>query len=63
MNKLGMEKTLLLVGLVIVLALSWLKPLDMAADSQIDAGFKRALASYAIARTLNAAISVPPTPS
>lgn len=58
MNKTGLDKILMAAGLVIVLAFAWLKPLEMAAESQIDAGFKRALASYAIARTLNAVISV-----
>lgn len=37
---------------------SWLAPQDTAADRQIDAGLKRALISFATARTLNALISV-----
>ncbi len=52
------ERIALVVGLTIVLILSWLKPMENVAEAQLDAGFKRALASYAVARTLNAAISV-----
>jgi hypothetical protein len=37
---------------------SWLAPQDTAAGQQIDAGLKRALISFATARTLNALISV-----
>jgi len=50
------------VGLSVILGLavlfSWFQPLDTAALSQVDAGFKRALASFAVARALNAVISV-----
>ena len=42
----------------IAIAFSWLQPLDTTAISQVDDGLKRALASYAVARTLNAVISV-----
>src|SRR5689334_11398931 len=49
----------LLVALAaVVVALAWLKPLDHKAQGQIEAGLKRALATYAIARTLNGVISV-----
>jgi hypothetical protein len=37
---------------------SWLAPLDAPAIKQVDAGLKRALVSFAAARTLNALISV-----
>ena len=37
---------------------AWLVPLDSAAELQVDAGLKRALASFATARALNAIISV-----
>ena len=37
---------------------SWLAPLDTPAIKQVDAGLKRALVSFAAARTLNALISV-----
>ena len=43
---------------VIVIACSWLAPLDAPAIKQVDAGLKRALISFAAARTLNALISV-----
>lgn len=50
------------VGLSVILGLavlfSWFQPLDTAAISQVDDGFKRALASFAVARALNAVISV-----
>ncbi len=52
------ERIVLVVGLIVILIFSWLKPLDGVAEAQINSGFKRALASYAIARTLNAVISV-----
>lgn len=47
--------TLLLAALV---AFSWFSPLDTLATQQVDAGLKRALVSFATARTLNAVISV-----
>jgi len=40
-----------------MVAFSWLGPLDSAANDQVDASLKRALASYATARALNAVIS------
>lgn len=46
---------LLALGLVGAL---WFKPLDDQAHRQAEDGLKRALASYALARTLNAGISV-----
>lgn len=49
---------LILLVLAAVLALAWLRPMDAAATEQVDAGLKRALASFAAARALNAAISV-----
>lgn len=47
--------TLFLMALA---ALSWFSPLDSLATQQVDAGLKRALVSFATARTLNAVISV-----
>ena len=47
---------LLLVAALV--ACSWLAPLESAAGRTIDAGLKRALVSFAVARTLNAIISV-----
>jgi hypothetical protein len=51
-------RSLLLVALLLVLATAWLRPLDDPASVQVDAGLKRALASFAAARALNAVISV-----
>ena len=49
---------LLLVLLVAVMvACSWSGPLDSTANEQVDAGLRRALSSFAVARALNAAIS------
>lgn len=42
----------------IMVACSWLSPFDTAANEQVDAGLKRAAATYASARLLNGAISV-----
>jgi hypothetical protein len=42
----------------IVIIGAWLAPLDAPAIKQVDAGLKRALISFAAARTLNALISV-----
>ena len=48
----------LLLLVAALVACSWLAPLDAAADRKIDAGLKRALVSFAVARALNAIISV-----
>ena len=52
----GRVLPLLVVAAMVVCA--WLGPLEAAANRQIDAGLKRALVSFAVARTLNAIISV-----
>lgn len=57
MNELA-KKLSLSVLLVVAIFSSWLEPLDSTAIMQVDDGMKRALASYAVARTLNAVISV-----
>ena len=41
-----------------VLAVAWLRPLETSAIPQVDAGLKRALVSFATARTVNAIISL-----
>lgn len=51
-------KKVVLLVLAIMVICSWLMPLDSIAIDQIDTGLKRAMISYATARTLNAAISV-----
>ena len=54
----GVKRFLLFLALAVVLASAWLKPLEIAAREQIDAGLKRALVSFGTARALNAIISV-----
>ena len=48
----------LAIAVLIMVACSWLAPLDTTANQQVDAGLKRALISFATARALNAVISV-----
>jgi hypothetical protein len=48
----------LVLALAALLAAAWLAPLDAAATRQTEAGLKRALATFAAARALNAVISV-----
>lgn len=50
----------LVVALVVTLTalMAWYQPLQDAANNQVDAGLKRAVVSFASARTLNAVISV-----
>lgn len=56
----GPARRLLEVLLVLALAVpaAWLAPLDVLAEEQIEAGLKRALVTFAVARSLNAAMSV-----
>ncbi len=46
------------VCLAIAVACAWLAPLDIPATSQVDAGLKRALISFATARALHGVLSV-----
>lgn len=55
---LPIRRSLLLLGLAVVLGGAWLAPLDSSASRYAEAGLKRALVSFATARTLNAVISV-----
>lgn len=48
----------LLLLAALPIALAWLQPIDRAAQTHIEAGLKRALATYAVARTINGVISV-----
>ncbi|MGE3450702.1 MAG: hypothetical protein AB7I06_04785 [Burkholderiales bacterium] len=52
------RRVLLVLGLAAVLACAWKAPLDENASAHAQAGLKRALASFAVARGLNAVISV-----
>lgn len=51
------KRRTLLIGLTIVIALIWLRPIDNVAEQYTEQGIKRAFATFAAARTLNAAIS------
>jgi hypothetical protein len=46
------------LGMLGVLACSWIGPLDSPAAEQIDAGLKRALVTYAAVRTIGGVLSV-----
>ena len=50
-------KLLTVLAVTLMVAFSWIKPIDSAANEKIDSGLKRALISYGTARALNAAIS------
>lgn len=52
------RRWLLLLGVAVLLGSAWLAPLDSSASQQVETGLKRALASFATARALNAVISV-----
>lgn len=52
------KKYFLPLILVVLVACSWFNPFDSVATEKVDAGLKRALISFATARTLNAVISV-----
>ena len=53
-----MKATILFVSLAAILFFAWAKPIDNFAKKQVDAGFKRAVISFATARGLGAIISV-----
>jgi hypothetical protein len=52
------RRMLVLAALGFAVALAWLGPMDASASAHAEAGLKRALATFAAARALNAAISV-----
>jgi len=52
------KNILLSVILGLAVLFSWVKPLDSAAEQYVKDGFQRSIASYAVAKTLNAVISV-----
>lgn len=51
-------RALAIFAVVVIAVCAWYPPIQEIAASQIDAGLKRALISFASARTLNALISV-----
>jgi len=53
----SVRRIALILMVAIMVAFSWLAPLDTAATERVDAGFERALVSYGTARALNAVIS------
>jgi len=53
-----MRARLLLIGLLALVALAWSGFADRAAAGELDAAFKRSFATFAIARSLNGAISL-----
>ena len=57
-KKISAPNFALVIGVALMVACSWLAPLDSAANQQVNAGLKRALVSFATARALNAVISV-----
>ncbi|QJC56170.1 hypothetical protein HC248_01456 [Polaromonas vacuolata] len=52
------RKITVMLLIAAAIACAWLAPMDGPAKSQVDAGLKRALVSFATARALNAVISV-----
>ena len=56
--KRSLRQAVLLLTAAILVALAWLNPLDHRARTHIETGLQRALATYAVARTINGVISV-----
>ena len=52
------HRVLIIVAAIVIVVCSWYPPIQNIANAQVDAGLKRALISFASARTLNAVISV-----
>lgn len=52
------SRYLLPVLCILVTVAVWIAPIDMRAGESVDSGMKRAFATFAVARSLNAAISV-----
>jgi hypothetical protein len=53
-----LQKLKILALLILVVICTWFSPLDLPATERVDEGLKRALISFASARTLNAVISM-----
>ena len=56
-DKTLLRRGVLAAGAAVVLALAWLAPLDRLAQDYVESGLKRALITFAAARTANAIIS------
>jgi hypothetical protein len=52
------SRSLVIAAVAVLVACAWLPRIQALADAQVDAGLKRALISFASARTLNGLISV-----
>ena len=55
---LRLRRIALLLGCLALVALTWFSPVDSSAEATVDAGLKRAFAAFAVARGMNAAISM-----
>lgn len=53
-----LHKLKVVIPLILIVLCTWFSPLDLPAEERIDEGLKRALISFASARTLNAVISM-----
>src|SRR5882724_7611869 len=58
LEKLPVRRALLGIFAAVILALAWFGPLDRLAQEYVESGLKRALITFAAARTANAVISV-----
>lgn len=57
-HRAGITKIGIVTLLIVMVAFSWLDPIDTQATEQVDTGLKRALITFAAARALNGAVSV-----
>jgi hypothetical protein len=57
LERASIRKVAIVAAVALAVVLSWLPAVQRAADQQVDAGLKRALLAFAVAKTLNAAIS------
>ena len=58
LNGLLLRRFSVIVALIVLVPLAWLCSLDNMATQYVDSGLTRALATFAVARTANAAISI-----
>src|SRR5258706_3749567 len=57
-DKLLLRRAALAAAAALILGLAWFGPLDRLSQEYVESGFKRALITFALARTANALISV-----
>jgi hypothetical protein len=53
-----LRRWLPVLAIAVLLTVAWLKSLDKSAETQLQDGLKRALATYALARTFNGVVSI-----